>query len=104
MDFQFRGSQWSVESWDRCELADSAGAHRRHPPVTPGVTRHRRCAPAPCACNTRCYRRTAPVRTGAVRQIAPIPTFHGLLADSAFKSWTELMESVNSVQNQVSMD
>ena len=30
-------------------------------PVTPGVTGAvRRCAPAPFACNTRCYRRTAP--------------------------------------------
>ena len=34
-------------------------------PVTPGVTGAvRRCAPAPFACNTRCYRRTAPAAPG----------------------------------------
>ena len=27
---------------------------------------------------TRCYRSRPPVRTGAVRQVTPIPTFHGL--------------------------
>ena len=35
----------------------------------------RRCAPAMFACNTRCYRRISPVRTG---DVAPILTFHGL--------------------------
>ena len=28
----------SVESWDQCDLADITSAHRRCPPVTPGVT------------------------------------------------------------------
>ena len=55
---------------------------RRLAPVTPGVTgEHCRCAPAKGNFNTGCYRQCSPVTpgvTGAVRQVAPIPTFHGV--------------------------
>ena len=37
--FSWDSFKQSVESWDRCELADSAGAHRHRPPVTPGGRR-----------------------------------------------------------------
>ena len=85
----------SVESWDRCDIA---GAHRRYPPVTPGVTgEHRRCTLANGACNTGCYRRIGAhwwchlhlictwLHSDWLQQISwpligppVIPTFHGL--------------------------
>ena len=62
----------SLESWDWCDLADGACNTRCYWQTA----MHRRCSPAMFACYTRCYRRISPVRTG---DVAPIPTFHGLL-------------------------
>ena len=75
IQFVFRKLSQSVESWDRCDIA---GAHRRSPTVTLGVTgEHHQCTPANGACNTGWYRRISVERwgtviPGATRRTAPL--------------------------------